>query len=393
MNIQQNAIITLIKSAITGEKCKLPEGFDLIQAKTIAQRHNIVSMIYYGALNCGIPPKDATMQALFVKTCMYIAVSERQALEVKKILPLFEKNEIKHMPLKGLILKSMYPKSEMRVMGDADILICTEQIDRINSVMQELGYDFVGTSDHEIKWKTDNLFVELHSRLIPSYNKDYYSYFGDGWRLAKVNDGGCYRYAMTDEDMLIYLFVHFAKHYRDAGIGIKHMVDLWVYTSQKNNMNEEYIETELKKLQLNDFYQNIMHTLNVWFADAQTNAKTDFITNIIFNSGVFGTNESQILSDALKTSKTVGSAKKVRVKKFFDLVFLPYKSMRVKYPLLNKAPYLLPAMWIYRVLDILIHKRERIKFQNNKVRMMTQDNIDNYQVALNFVGLDFNFKE
>ena len=34
----------------------------------------------------------------------------------------------------------MYPKTEMRVMSDADILIRTEQYDKIRPIMVELGY-------------------------------------------------------------------------------------------------------------------------------------------------------------------------------------------------------------------------------------------------------------
>ena len=67
--------------------------------------------------------------------------------------------------------------------------------------------------------------------------------------------------------------------------------------------------------------------------------------------------------------------------------------MKVKYPVLNKVSVLLPIMWVYRIFDTLFNKKERIKYQNDKVRAMTQENIDNYQTALNFVGLDFNFKE
>ena len=144
---------------------------------------------------------------------------------------------------------------------------------------------------------------------------------------------------------------------------------------------------------MDEFYENIMDTLSVWFEDKPSNPKTDFITSFILNIGAFGKEEVSILSDALKTSKTVGSAKSVRISKYFCLVFLPYKSMKVKYPVLEKAPVLLPIMWVYRIFDTLFNKKDRIKYQNDKVRKMSQENIDSYQTALNFVGLDFNFNE
>ena len=106
--------------------------------------------------------------------------------------------------------------------------------------MQKLGYAEKVESNHEYIWHKAGSYIELHKRLIPTYNKDYYSYFGDGWRLAKLKDGT--RFSMTDEDQMVYLFTHYAKHYRDAGIGIRHIVDLWVYRNNKPNLNEEYIK-------------------------------------------------------------------------------------------------------------------------------------------------------
>ncbi len=94
--------------------------------------------------------------------------------------------------------------------------------------MNRLGYLPGVESNHEYVWDKKNmLHVELHKMLIPSYNKDYYAYFGDGWRLAKKYDGS--EFKMSDEDTFVYIFTHFAKHYRDAGIGIRHITDIYVY--------------------------------------------------------------------------------------------------------------------------------------------------------------------
>ena len=320
--------------------------------------------------------------------CGNIAVSEQQMYSIKEIFSVFDEQEIDYLPLKGTVIKNIYPKPEMRSMGDADILIKTEQYDIIKPIMQKLGYTEITESDHEFIWNKLNIHVELHKRLIPSYNKDYYAYFGDGWQLAKIKNGT--RYSMTDEDQMIYLFTHFAKHYRDAGIGIKHMTDLWVYRKNKPNLDEKYIKKELDALQLYDFYVNIINTLSVWFEGKESDEKTDFITKVIFDSGVYGTRDTHILSDAVKISK---ATKNVKTTKFFKLTFLPYENMCMVYPFLKKAPFLLPVMWIYRIFKALFFKGDKIKSQKQAIEQMSAENIDGYQNALNFVGLDFNFKE
>lgn len=392
MDSNKSSIIKLIYSALTGEKQQLPEDFSLSEAVAVAKKHGITVMLYYGALNCGVSQTEPLMQELFMYTCKNIAVSEQQMHSVAEIFAAFDKAEIDYMPLKGTLLKKMYPKTEMRSMGDADILVKTAQYEKIKPVMSRLGFSEILESDHELIWnKKGALHLELHKRLIPSYNKDYYAYFGDGWRLAKVKNGT--RYEMTDEDQMIYLFTHYAKHYRDAGIGIRHIVDLWVYRKNRPDLDEEYIKTELEALQLYDFYVNTVKTLSVWFEGGEPDSKTDFITHIIFNSGIYGTKEAHILSEAVKISKTQGSSDKVRAKKLQNLIFLPYPYMCEKYPFLKKVPFLLPVMWIVRIFTAILFKRDSIKRNQENLEKMTVQSIDSYQQSLNFVGLDFNFKE
>lgn len=391
MDIQQTGIITLVKSALTGKKSDLPEGFDIEQAEKCAAKHRISSLLYYGALNCGINENSPVMQMLFFNTCRYLQINECQTFSLAELLAEFEKNSVCYMLLKGANLKKMYPKPEMRPMGDVDILIKTEQYDVIKPIMQSLGYNEVVESDHEYVWDKHGVHVELHKRLIPSYNKDYYSYFGDGWQLAHPVLDARY-YAMKPEDEFIYLFTHFAKHYRDAGIGIKHAVDLWVF-SKRIKLDDGYLKKELEKLQLYVFYKNIMHTLSVWFEGETASATDEFITSIIFGSGVYGTYEAHLLSMALKGVKSEGSAKKAHRKRLLHLAFLPYDAMCTRYPVLCKAAVLLPVFWIVRWFDVLLFKTERIKRNQEELKITTTEKVDEYQKALNFVGLDYNFKE
>ena len=393
MTTQQTGIIAIVKSAITGEKYFLPDDFDIIEAAKNAKKHQISAIFYYGAVNCGISIDLPIMQKLFFETCSLMAMNERQMYEIGNIFQAFDENRIDYMPLKGTLLKKLYPKAEMRIMSDSDILIKTGQYDRIKPLMIELGFTEIIESDHELIWEKDSINIELHKRLIPSYNKDYYEYFGDGWRLGVPVSEGATRYKMSAEDEMIYLFTHFAKHYRDAGIGIKHLVDLWIYRKNNNNLNEAYIIAELKKLKLDVFYKNILHTIGTWFDEDVSDDISELITNLIFNSGVYGTYEARILSAAVKTSKNTGNAQKTRLKKIFELIFLPYRHMRKKYPILTKAPFLLPFMWVVRWFEAILFKRDNIQKRNNDLKIMSVEEVDNYQNALNFVGLDFNFKE
>lgn len=50
MNMTQQGVIALMKSAITCEKTALPEQFDIEQAYPVLRRHGIMAMGYTGAM-------------------------------------------------------------------------------------------------------------------------------------------------------------------------------------------------------------------------------------------------------------------------------------------------------------------------------------------------------
>lgn len=390
MTIQQKSLITLVKSAISKKSYDLPEGFDLSEIFKTARKHGITSMVYYGARICGIDKNCDIMRESFKNVCTSIIAGEHQDSQVKSVMDAFVKNEIEFMALKGIHLKKLYPRHELRKMGDADILIKQSQYERIRGVMTQLGFTEKLESDHELIWIKAPVVIELHKRLIPSYNKDYYAYFGDGWKLAKVKSENGFEYNMTAEDNMVYLFTHFAKHYRDCGIGIRHLVDLWVYKYNNPSLDEEYINKELEKLQLDVFYSNIIKTLGVWFEDAECDDVSDFITQVIFSSGVYGKAENRTKSIAIKERKKGKNVITFMAIKIFKTVFKGYGKMAKIYPCLNKFPILLPIMWIVHLFERIFNKHKRNYYIKTQL-LTSKKAVDEYAKSLAYVGLDFNF--
>lgn len=389
MNTLQQGITTLLRCAITGERLPLPEGFELEAALEDIRRHSMVTLVYEGALNCGIDAKSPVMQELFQKYLRAYMKSEGQVKLIGKIFSAFDEQGIDYMPLKGSKMKALYPKPELRIMGDADILIRMEQYERIIPIMESLGFTAGVESDHELIWKSKALFLELHKRLIPSYNEDFYAYFGDGWQLAKQKNGT--RYSMTPEDEMVYLFTHFAKHYRDGGIGCRHVVDLWVFLRSRPDMDEAAVKAELEKMQLLVFYENIRNLMSVWFEGARSDEKMDFITDFIFTSGDWGRAETRFASQMVKKSKHSALSFNGKLMYTWGVLFPSVKSMEQKYTVLKKAPWLLPAVWVYRPVYKLLFEREAFGRQKKKIGMADQKQVDTRRQVLNYVGLDYNF--
>ena len=388
----QSGVISLVRSALYGGNAVIPDGFDWQKTLKLAKEHQIQALIYHGTVNSGTEMPSQIKTALETSAFKSLALDRNQVYTIGKLLDAFQENGIDHLPLKGTVLKSMYPKSEFRSMSDADILIKPEQYGAIAPIMQKFGYVNTGESDHEYIWQKENvLTVELHKRLIPSYNRDYYAYYGDGWRLARKIDGN--RYGMSDEDQLIYLFTHFAKHYRDGGIGIRHFTDLYIYLSAKPDMDTAYIGRELKKPSLDVFYQNVRDTLRAWFEDAPESEITGFITARIFSSGSYGTQTDKVLSSAVKEESALTNRKNARARRILRVVFPSYALMADSFPSLKRFPFLLPAFWAVRWFRALLFRRENIVRVKTELDIASAKRTETYHEELHFVGLDFNFKE
>lgn len=380
MNVTQQGILALIKSALTAQPVALPEQFDIELAYPLLRSHSLQAIGYAGALRCGISKEKPAMQQL--RRDYYVAVvkSERQMAAIKELTRAFDAAGIDYMLLKGSRLKKLYPEHEFRCMGDADVLIRMEQYPKIRPLMRELGYVEEMETDHELIWSGNWLHVELHKRLVSTRNADYCKYYGNGWGKAIVEIGNSY--AMRTEDEYIFVFVHFVKHYRAGGVGLRQIVDLWVYLQHYTQMDMNYIRTEMKKMDLLEFYEYTMQVIHGWFADKEIDARTEYITQVIFESGNWGTTKNHLLSEVIQQRN-----RKQKSKWFFSKVFLPVGLMKRQYPVLRKLPILLPVCWVCRWFRILLRKREKLKWG---VNMLTNDSSTDMQLreqALEYVGL------
>lgn len=385
MSATQQGIFALLKSAVTCQPQQLPESFDLASAEQLIRKHHMVPLIYAGAVQCGISRQLPVMRSFFRSYCKALQASERQMMALNRLLEAFEENGIDYMPLKGSRLKALYSAPELRTMGDADILIRMEQYEKIRPVLISLGFAEKNETDHELVWESEELFLELHKRLIPSYNQDFYAYFGDGWQLAKRTSGS--KYTMAPEDEWIYLFTHFAKHFRDGGIGCRHVVDLWVFRRENPNLDEGYIRTELEKLELQDFYENVVSLVATWFDGAVSNAKVDFMTEYILNSGSWGAMETRVVSRVIRDTARVEGTFRGKIVYVLQTAFPSLEMLRGKYRILRKYPWLLPAVWLLRPFYKILFEFRSLDRQKREMAAIRTARLQEQRKAMQIVGL------
>ena len=266
MDITQQGVVTLVRSTINGEKLSLPEGFALEAADELIQKQGLLPLVYQGAYLCGVDAKSEIMQRYQKQYFRHLMRSELQMRKAEQIFKIFDEKGIDYLPVKGCLMKKLYPQPEMRMMGDADILIRREQYARIKPEMEALGFEEGVWSNYDVHWTSRELLAELHYRIFSDNHEDLYGYFGDGWSKAIQTQGS--RYTFSVEDMFLYIFSHMTKHFRFCGIGARQIVDLYVYRKANPHMDEAKVEAVLGEINLLEFYRNIKKLLAVWFEGA-----------------------------------------------------------------------------------------------------------------------------
>lgn len=388
MKQMHRGMIALLKSAITRQPETLPEEFRLDKTSVEQSRaHHMAPLIYEGAQICGISPRSPEMQELFRTYCAAAMVCERQQKALTDVTEAFRQTGIDYLLLKGSRLRKLYPRPELRYMGDADILIRMDQYEQISSILTELGFSFHHESDHELVWRNQSLYLELHKHLIPSYNKDFYAYYGNGWQLAVKGEES--QYTMKPEDEWIFLFTHFAKHYRDGGAGCRYVVDLWLWRRNYPNMDEAYIRDVLIKMQLDVFHGHILRLIDCWFGEGPGDEILDIMTEFILSSGSWGVDEVKVLSRAVRDAKHSGFSG--RLIYLWQTAFPGVMVLREKYTILQKAPWMLPVVWIVRPFYKVLFESRTLKKNVKHVQSLSQDNINLRQEMLDLVGLDYHF--
>lgn len=381
-----NYLPNIVKSCICNKPCIIDSTFDLKKVLSIATAHNTINMLYYGLKNS--ETQSAEADSIFALVYQNILIDEAQKREIAKISDAFQKNGIDYALLKGSRLKYLYPSTDMRSMGDADILIKTEQYGKIREIMLALGYCEKGEGAHDFAWICDNLYVELHKSLFGEY-RDVYpevdEHYKNSWSLMHPTGNGS-EYTFSPEDEFIYLFAHFTKHYKLSGIGIRHLTDLWVFHRANPDIDMQYVKEHLRQMNLLDFFENVWNTALCWFDCKEFDEMSEYISNEILSGGSFGTLENQVLSDFIAKEET-GAGFSLKFKRNLKYIFLPYKAMAVKYPILNKIPIALPITWVLRLIDIAVNKRQTLSKYIEEEKFISGDKIAKRKKSLKYVGL------
>lgn len=351
--INERFLVDLVRNSVFNAPLpQVPEELDWEYVFHKAGRHSVRGLCYNAAAACNMPEKvySAWTQA-------YYMALRKQALfdcEREEIFALFEEKGIDYMPLKGIIINKLYPDDCVREFTDNDVLVSEKDLTEIRKIMEERGYDYSYSVNHDTYCKKPVYNYEFHYTLVSRRQKEK-QYFNDAWSRAVQESGRCYK--MTDEDFYCYNLAHLEKHFNGAGAGIRSLMDIYLIRREfcsKPDFDRAKVDKILKLTGLTEFEKHILYIAENFVNGTMENVKEQEL-DFIFRSGVHG-------SDLAKAKRTV--EKKGKVKYFLSRVFPDVEHMSYNYPVLRKHPVFLPFCWIARIFSSIFNKNKRNKALN-----------------------------
>lgn len=361
-------LIKAIKAQLNGNEYAFPEGTDFGKIHKLAERHKVTPLVAPSVIAC----ENASEQykSIFKKELFRCAARHAaQEQEAKELAELFAENKIKHCFLKGTKVSRYYDNPDMRFMLDMDVLVENEKSSLAAELLVNRGYKYDNYEDEKDAGYVKKPFLnfELHKELKYDYDKGYDYYKGALDRMI-VDENG-YSMNMTDEDFYVYILSHTAHHFESAGTGIKSIVDhYYLKRKLKPLCNAEVLEKALEETGLSAFQKTMDKLSDYWFSDGEQDENVKETADYIILSGVFGTQTNYYLSGIIK-----GDYSDKKSSYFLTRLFLPYKLMKKRYPILKKLPFLLPIMWIVRLLSAF---KDRDKYATEASRV---NSVESYE--------------
>ncbi len=336
----------------------------------VAKRHKLTAALYLALEQAQLLDSCPPELAARMKEVKLLA--ERRAIlmdaERRHLSDFMEEKGIWHLPLKGIILKNFWPFSSAREMADNDILFDCEAWKTIRSYMRGRGYwedrDPIAKGAHDTYIKPPCYRFEMHPFLFAKSQGTLAVYYENVKERLRPDPGKVFAFRFGDEDFYVYFLAHAYKHYRRGGIGVRTLLDIYLYRRQKTNMDETYIAAEAAKLGIGSF-EPVCRSLacKLFSSHTQTAELTEEEADTLAymeEAGAYGTLAQKAaakLNELREEGEKVGTRLKLRY--VFRRLFPKQEWYRAYVPFVYRHRWALPFYWLYRLFRGVVLNGER----------------------------------
>lgn len=316
--------------------------------------------------------RDARFQEAGSKAIRKVLLLDTERQAVERCL---EEAGIWYLPLKGSVLKDLYPAIGMRQMSDCDILIDPTRTKDIRTIMESRGFhcEMFGRNHSDNYHKPPVYNFEMHWRLFEEREDirlhRYYSDIPDHLRKDPDRDFG---FHLSDEDFYLFMIAHEYKHYMGGGTGLRSLLDTWVFwRSRGEQLDRAYLEQEMEKLGILEFERKNRELALHLFERTPLSPEENETLDYMCLSGVYGT----VSFRTEHKIRRYGNGTGARLRYAFRRIVLPMERVEQVFPQFAKHKVLLPFLPFYRMIRALRTRRWKIREEVKTVLRPVRTNI------------------
>lgn len=381
MNTHATTLIAALRSAVIGEATMISEPSNWDEVLNLARSHKVTALLYAGLKNSNFLHRvpqlmQNTLLQEYRKTVYWAVQLEQCCKEISNTL---DRVQIDYVFLKGAILKKCYPTPELRTMSDIDMLVRAEDRDKLIGAFAALGAkQEAGDGNHYNFCFPQGIHVECHPNLVHP-TAPYGTEMNPGWQYCVKRQEGS-GWEMTADGLYLHTLCHLSEHFLSGGVGVRFVLDLWLLRKKMGDqLNESFLQSELRRMQLLEFAQNIDALGEKWFGEGNDYDLLE-LEEYILSSGSHGFAERAALNE-------VSISGKGKEKAALKRVLYSREQLENRYPWSRRSVLLLPAAWCARAFVAVTKRRYIINKWLKNAKSVSQDQVKAQRELLSRFGL------
>lgn len=382
-------LMNLIKCSIHKENIDVQQYCALSQEEKeqlfqLCSKHSISVIVGDVLGKSKMIEKTPNVKKLINESFMSVYRYEQSQTEIKKITHVLTELKIPYILLKGPRVRKYYPEPWLRTSCDIDILIHEEDLDlAINGLVEKCSYTKQERNYHDVPLVSpNNILLELHFNIkenMDNLDKVLIKVWDYSSPVGKDN---CLEYEQSNEFFFFHLLAHTAYHFQHGGCGIRSILDLYLIHHQMP-YNDEKLKILCREAKIETFYEYVIQLSEVWFGESSHTPVTSAMEEYILHGGTYGTKDNSIAMD--QTRQNGGHARYIRGR-----IFMPYKALKMKYPILKKHKYLTPVYQVVRWEKMLSSgKFKKYIAELHLSKHINQEQLDSAEKLLEALKLKF----
>lgn len=380
----QEEFLSIIRYEMAGTP--LPDGFgvaDMDALLKLASKQDLSHFVYDALTRSGIACSSEKALKQYIASLWRVEQMDHELAQMSK---LFQERGIDFIPLKGSVMRGLYPARWMRTSADIDVLFRGDQEQEAKRLlMEELGYEEwteANSANHSNLYSPKSrIHVETHWSLFHEVDSDigYVELFSGIWDRAVVDPaGGGHRYMLSDADFYVYHMAHMEKHFQlSGGCSVRGLIDLWLL-DRLPGADREGRAKLLAECGLSQFEDRMKKLIYAWMDG--TPAENEYLEQFVLTGYLYGDD---------KRKATINTREKGTFGYIMQRIFMPYEYMTIAYPVLKKNPWLLPVMWVKRWGKVFDKDSRRRAGGEIKTSIKTDgQTLQEYRELAEYLGID-----